>query len=154
MTDPSIQATPPAPSPTPTSEVAPSVTRTGVSVLLFSLIFVALHAALWCALVAYLLFSVPRAEKLFRDFNMQLPALTIFTLAVARWVWNYWYVLLVWVFFGLGIDGAVLAWLYPRRRSLAWVWALLLLLLPLVVWLAILFSIMMPMWKLQDALSR
>jgi hypothetical protein len=152
MTDPSIQATP-NPKPPP-SDAPPSVTRPGFPVLPFTLVFVAIHSALWCVCLGLLMVYGPKAERTFRDFNMTLPALTIYTLAAARWVGNYWYILLIWLVLGLTIDVGLLVMLYPRRRALAWAWALLLLLLPLAVGVVIFFALMMPMWKLLDDLSR
>jgi hypothetical protein len=153
MTDPSIQATPP-PNPATPSDAPPSVMRPAGPVLPFTVTFVSIHTLLWCICFGLLLLYAPKAERTFRDFNMTLPALTIYTLAAARWVGNYWYILLIWLVLGLTVDIGLLVMLYPRRRALAWAWALLLLLLPLVVGLAIFVTLVIPMVKLLDGLSR
>src|SRR4051794_22016718 len=108
MNDPSIQATPASDPAPPPYASPPSVTRPAESVLPFTITFVVLHAILWCALVASLLLYVPRAEKLFRDFNTQLPAVTVTVLIVARWVGNYWYTLPFWLAVLLAADAGLL----------------------------------------------
>ena len=40
-----------------------------------------------------MVFIIPKFEKIFKDFNMKLPALTELLMAVSRWVSMYWYVL-------------------------------------------------------------
>jgi hypothetical protein len=152
MPDPSIQATPP-PNPAMPPD-APPVTRPAAAVLPFTVTFVVLHAFLWCAVVASLLLYVPRAEKLFRDFNMTLPAVTMLVLAVARWVGNYWYILPFWLVYLLAADGGLLVLFYRRRRSLAWAWGLLNAAVPVVLGVLAFLTIQMPMWKLLDGLSR
>src|SRR4051794_23322803 len=40
-----------------------------------------------------MLFIIPKFEKIFKDFNMKLPALTEMLMATSKWFANYWYVL-------------------------------------------------------------
>ncbi len=40
-----------------------------------------------------MIFIIPKFEKIFKDFNMKLPSLTMMLIDVSRWVSNYWYVL-------------------------------------------------------------
>src|SRR3954452_12803170 len=40
-----------------------------------------------------MLFIIPKFEKIFKDFNMKLPALTEMLMAVSHWFGQYWYVL-------------------------------------------------------------
>ena len=40
-----------------------------------------------------MIFIMPKFEKIFKDFNMTLPAITLFLMATSRWFSNYWYVL-------------------------------------------------------------
>jgi hypothetical protein len=152
VTDSSIQATP-TPYPPP-SDAPQAVMRSGYPALPFVLSFVALHAALWCALVAYLLLYVPSAEKTFRDFNLVLPQATQITLAAARWVGNYWYVLPFWLDVLLAADGGLLVLLYRQRRSFAWAWGLLNTAVPIILGVLAFLTILMPVWKLLDGLSR
>jgi type IV pilus assembly protein PilC len=38
-----------------------------------------------------MVFIIPKFEKIFKDFNMTLPALTLTLMNVSRWVSTYWY---------------------------------------------------------------
>src|SRR5438270_7637504 len=40
-----------------------------------------------------MLFIIPKFEKIFKDFNMQLPTLTKMLMATSNWFANYWYIL-------------------------------------------------------------
>src|SRR3954468_5337492 len=40
-----------------------------------------------------MLFIIPKFEKIFKDFNMQLPEMTRILMAVSNWFGQYWYVL-------------------------------------------------------------
>src|SRR5438876_3261616 len=40
-----------------------------------------------------MVFIIPKFEKIFKDFNMTLPSLTLTLMAISRWFSNYWYLL-------------------------------------------------------------
>src|SRR5438105_2471865 len=40
-----------------------------------------------------MLYIIPKFEKIFKDFNMTLPAITLFIMTVSRWFSTYWYLL-------------------------------------------------------------
>jgi type IV pilus assembly protein PilC len=40
-----------------------------------------------------MIWIIPKFEKIFKDFNMRLPDLTLMLMAVSRWFSQYWYVL-------------------------------------------------------------
>jgi type IV pilus assembly protein PilC len=40
-----------------------------------------------------MLYIIPKFEKIFKEFNMELPALTQWLMATSRWFGTYWYVL-------------------------------------------------------------
>ncbi|MFN5290097.1 MAG: type II secretion system F family protein [Planctomycetia bacterium] len=40
-----------------------------------------------------MIFIIPKFEKIFKDFNMKLPALTLALMATSKWVATYWYVI-------------------------------------------------------------
>jgi type IV pilus assembly protein PilC len=44
-------------------------------------------------LMFIMVFIIPKFEKIFKDFNMKLPALTELLMATSRWFSNYWYVI-------------------------------------------------------------
>src|SRR5262249_24581559 len=130
-----------------------SGTRTLVSVLPFTLAFLSVHLIAWFVLIAALLFYVPRSDRLFRDFNMTLPATTTIVVYVSRWACNYWYVLPLWIPFWLAADGVLLAVLRRRRPTLAWAWGLLNSLLPLLFLIVAVYTILVSVGKLLDGIS-
>jgi len=44
-------------------------------------------------LMFIMVFIVPKFEKIFKDFNMTLPTITLFIMTTSRWFSNYWYLL-------------------------------------------------------------
>jgi type IV pilus assembly protein PilC len=46
-----------------------------------------------CILTFIMLYIIPKFEKIFKDFNMKLPAITEWLMATSRWFGTYWYVL-------------------------------------------------------------
>jgi len=71
-------------------EKAQSLKRkiTGAMIYPSVVIFVAISI-----LVFIMIFIIPKFEKIFKDFGMKLPTLTLFLMATSRWVSTYWYVL-------------------------------------------------------------
>jgi hypothetical protein len=135
MTDPSRQPTPPT-------------VRSFTSVLSFTLIFAAIHAALWCIIVTYLILYVPAMERIFKDSNMTLPYMTIFVFQLSRLAANYGYIMS----FLLLLEGGLLAVCQRRSRFLGWMWGLLQVLLPLLSGALVLYAIEWPKMKLLEAL--
>lgn len=145
----SSSISPAQPDPAPVSAANQSL----LSALLFTGFFFALHTLLWCVLAVYLAVYVPAAERDFRDYNMTVPTATLFAMSMSRWVYNYWYVLVLWLPFWFLIDGGILAFLYRRSRLLGWAWALLNTALPLLFLALAYFAIETPLAKLHEALS-
>ena len=56
-------------------------------------LLLAATAVLWAALVAILVFVVPRYEDAFRARAVSLPSPTVWAVAAGRWAELYWYVL-------------------------------------------------------------
>jgi type II secretory pathway component PulF len=128
--------------------------REPFSGLPFAVTFVALHALLCGALAVILLTVVARAERLFRDFNMELPGSTIAVLATGRWFANYWYVVPPFFLLWLVLAAVLLTVLHRRRRwVLAALLALLLLVLPLLAGAFALIAVQSGMTKLLEGLS-
>lgn len=92
----------------------------------FAISATVIHAVLVFVLFFGLLFWVPRYEKIFKDFNMQLPALTNAVMATSRWFREYWYV----VIFHVGLLFAADLWILSRLRRFSrsrrlgqhWLW--------------------------------
>jgi hypothetical protein len=113
-----------------------------------------LQAVLWIAITLVLLLVVPRVAKVFFDFGVKLPQLTLMVIDVATFTARYWYVVLP-----LPIATS-LAWLGGTRalgsRGLAPLriaWQVFTCLVPLVLLAAILLAIVQPLINLQAAIS-
>ena len=156
MSDPLIQATPPAPEPARLRAAVLSAPppRTFLSVLPFTIAFSAIHAVLCLAVAALLIFYIPRVERVLREFNIKLPASTEWVLGVGRWLANYWYILPPSFLLWLVLAGGLLGVLRQYNRGLGWLWALLLLLLPLLAGIFAFFAIWNPYVRLLEGLSR
>ena len=63
-------------------------------------------------LLSAALFVIPRLEETFKDFKLDLPALTKFVLATSRWIRQWGWVLLPLPFF----HAVLVAMWYPRAR--------------------------------------
>jgi type IV pilus assembly protein PilC len=47
-----------------------------------------------CSILTFImLYIIPKFEKIFKDFNMQLPEMTRILMAISNWFGQYWYVL-------------------------------------------------------------
>ena len=91
------------------------------------LILLALHAVCGVAILWLLLKLVPQYEKIFRDFNAELPDLTIMVIRLSAFFGWYWYLLVPLLAMG---DYAILLALHVTRRPrLMMTWGVL-------VWLA------------------
>jgi type II secretory pathway component PulF len=116
---------------------------------------VVVPTVLWLILFAGLLLLVPRYQKTFADFNMTLPTATEAVLAAARWVANYWYVLILWLPFFLVPDAAIVVLLWRRpSRGLGRLWSGLMIALPLLGIGLVVLAIYLPLMKLYEGLSK
>jgi hypothetical protein len=124
----------------------------------FAIIATVIHAVLAFVLFFGLLFWVPRYEKIFNDFNMQLPAMTKALIATSRWLGDYWYV----VIFPVGLLFAAGLWIlsrlcrFPRSRRLGlhWLWFIVVTLLLLLASGTAVISIWLPYMKLNQGLRK
>ncbi len=95
---------------------------------------------LWLAVVAQLVFIVPRSEGVFGDFKMKMPLLTEWVIHHSRWAVPAIAITALLVCISLG------------RRS-PWPWLFLLLLLPLVINVLVGASLYFPYMELLDGLG-
>jgi type II secretory pathway component PulF len=123
---------------------------------LYTAAFVLAEAVVWLAWLALMLICGPRSLRTFRDFNMKLPWLTEQFMAGSMWLTHYWYVLIPVIPCLLAATGVVdfLLRREERTRSVAWLWTVLMLLLPMAVLLISGLALYLPMIKLQEGLSR
>ncbi|HEY7308085.1 MAG TPA: hypothetical protein VH643_01875 [Gemmataceae bacterium] len=120
-----------------------------------TVLMVAVHSLLWSVVLLGLFLEVPRAEKVFRDFNIKLPVMTQLVLFLGRWVENHAPEVGSFVFFLLVVDGLS----YYRLRSsapqfLSKLWAFSMFLLPIVAIVGIAIGILKPLIALQEGLSK
>jgi type II secretory pathway component PulF len=100
---------------------------------LFAIAAVAVHFIATVFSVVGLMIFGPRCEKVFQDFNLKPDDLTMFALAVSRWLNNYWYVLAIFLVpcFVVDLIAQFLLHRWHRTRVWAYVAAVLILLLVL-----------------------
>jgi type II secretory pathway component PulF len=116
---------------------------------------VAIPATLWVCYFAGLILVVPRYKKIFAEFNLRLPDLTIAVIAVTDWAVTYWYVLVLSLPFLLAPDVAVVLLLWRSgRRGLVWVWGGVMIALPLVAGLLVVVAIHLALTNLLEGLSK
>src|SRR5437588_3263398 len=71
-------------------EKAQSLKRKITGAMIYPIVVILVAVAI---LTFIMLVIIPKFEKIFKDFNMKLPALTQMLMDVSRWFGNYWYVL-------------------------------------------------------------
>lgn len=123
--------------------VIPRAIRTTVLMIL-------LHSFLWAAALFGLFVWVPRAEQVFRDFNVKLPTLTKTVTDLSRRVESHIFFVGTFLFFLLVMDGMI----YFRLRSSApgfvnRLWAASMFTLPVAVIIATIIGLMTPLTTLQ-----
>jgi type II secretory pathway component PulF len=129
-------------------------TRRGTDLLTSGLTVMG-HALLRTALFVGLFLIVPRYDKLFRDYGMNLPWLTENVITVSRWVVNGCFLLVMSVPFLIALDFGILFHLRSRgRQLLSWLWSFLLLFIPGIVVVLCAVAIWLPYQKLHEGLSK
>jgi hypothetical protein len=119
-------------------------------------ILAALHAFLWITLAFVMIFVVNRFHRQFRDFGMELPAISQFVMAASDWFINYWYLFLLVLppLLLLEATGLLLLRLNPMTKPLGIVWAGITTLLPCIAFGLVLVGLWLPWMKLQEGLSK
>ena len=156
MTDPSIQPAPHSPKPTPTGNLASesAVMASFQGVLRFTLIFGIVHAMLWCACIGLLLLYVPPAEQRFREYNMVLPRVTKFIIALSHIANDYFQLLPFLLAFWLLFEVPLLGILRHQSRGRGWAWGILHTLLPLLFLALVVYAVKLPLRMVTEGLSR
>jgi type II secretory pathway component PulF len=127
----------------PTNE-SPTSTAAGV----LSVVFVLIHAVLAAVLLVGLVGFVPRFEKMFADFDYELPVMTQWTIYLSRSAVSYWYLLVVAGGLLLAIDFAVLIALGRSGRLLQCLWGLLWIIVPMFIAVWLTLAIWLPLSRL------
>ncbi len=102
-----------------------------------------LHALLWFVTICVMLFIVPRFERIFLDFEVALPQITIFVLWLSHHVVSLFAFFLVPLFL---VDSMVIAALRrrPDRTKLGIFWTVLMLGLPTILLFFSLIALLLP----------
>ena len=110
------------------------------------------HAVIWSALFAEVIFIFPPMASQYKEFNVRFPAAAEAGFALARLVDGHAY---IWPVVLLA-DGAVYLMLRQAKegRLLGRLWSICMILLPILIlaWLG--FSLYLSWWKLKEALAR
>src|SRR6516162_3280491 len=71
-------------------EKAQSLKRKITGAMVYPVVVILVAVIILCFIMIWI---VPKFEKIFKDFNLTLPAITLFIMAVSRWFSTYWYLL-------------------------------------------------------------
>jgi type IV pilus assembly protein PilC len=71
-------------------EKAQSLKRKITGAMIYPCVVILVAVVILCFIMIVI---VPKFEKIFKDFNMTLPSITLFLMATARWFSTYWYLL-------------------------------------------------------------
>jgi type II secretory pathway component PulF len=108
------------------------------------------HLIALTVLIGVLVGAMPRYEMFCKDWNLQLPDTTIFTLSLSAWMTSYWPLPLL----GLVPDGIVyflLARLKPRINWCAAAWAVVPLLFTILLLGAVAAGMCLPLLPLSPS---
>lgn len=115
-----------------------------------------IHFLLWSALLGSLVVAGPRFDRMFRDYNMKLPATTELVVSLSGAVTAVLPLAVVAVFLLLGVDFVVmyLAARHPNTRVLGRLWAIAMALVPLFGLVIVWFGLLLAWWHLYEGLRR
>ncbi len=71
-------------------EKSQSLKRKITGAMIYPCVVILVAVTILCFIM---IFIVPKFEKIFKDFNMTLPSITLFLMSTARWFSTYWYLL-------------------------------------------------------------
>src|SRR5438270_9112643 len=71
-------------------EKAQSLKRRVTGAMVYPIAVITVAILILCFIMIYI---IPKFEKIFKDFQMQLPALTQALMATSRWFSTYWYII-------------------------------------------------------------
>ena len=105
------------------------------------------HSLLWIVLLGMMLYYVPSFVKTFADFDVEVPAMTVWVIAWSSLSVRFWYAILPAIAVLCAGDLAVLYVLYlsPKVVVLRWLWSGLMLLAPLALIGLTVLAIQLPM---------
>jgi type II secretory pathway component PulF len=117
---------------------------------------VTVHASLWIALFLLMVVVVPGYTSRFKNFDMQVPALTESVLGLSNWFVDYCWLLPFAFFPLLALDGMlVFRWgQKPSTRKLSYLWSGLMIALPVLACVVTVIGLRLAVVKFQEGFSR
>jgi type II secretory pathway component PulF len=112
-----------------------------------------LHAIAGAALAAFLIFVAPRMDKLFADFQTELPVLTNWVLEAGRVCSKFWHGLLVLAIAALVVDYYVLRAAHRHGPTAATIWSFGITILFNLLLLAGVIALFLPLRRVLWSLS-
>jgi hypothetical protein len=114
-------------------------------------LFLALHLVFGAIALGLMLRYVPQCEKVFKDFGVKLPEMTILVFDLSMWVRRSWFLIPV----PAACDLALLFWLYETRQTgLLAVWGVLAWLAEVLLIGLILLAILVPTTDMVQHVSK
>jgi type II secretory pathway component PulF len=113
-----------------------------------------LDALLWFALPLQLILTVPKFKRVFDDFGLKLPDLTVCVVNVSMWFADYWWVVAPAYFAGLVALIGIGFLCRKRGRRTFWTWFLLTAGSAILLNGLVLFAVEAPYHALLEGLSR
>ncbi|MBN1588587.1 MAG: hypothetical protein JW888_03640 [Pirellulales bacterium] len=115
----------------------------------------ALHGALWIVFWGMIFQQVGSFQKIFIDFDVELPVMTAWAITLANCLHGYWYLILP-VMAALWVGDLVVVYALYQRPKLAvlkWLWLIAMFLLPLgaIAWIVV--ALWIPLISLTQSLS-
>jgi hypothetical protein len=106
---------------------------------------VSIHIALWLAVLAVMIFWVPRFQGPLADLKFKVPQATVFIFDISNLVLDSWFLFgpLI-VILLLCVDGPIYFFLRRRYPNMSWLWSALMILLPLAVVSIIFIALSLP----------
>jgi type II secretory pathway component PulF len=109
---------------------------------------------LWLALPIQLIVTVPKFKRVFDDFGMKLPDLTLVVVDVSMWFVDYWWVIAPAFLAGLVALVGIGFLCRNRSRRAFWGWFLLTAGPAVLLNLLVLYAVESPYMALMEGLSR
>src|SRR6266567_4266842 len=69
-------------------EKAQSLKRKVIGAMVYPIAVITVAVGILCFIMTYI---IPKFQKIFNDFNLQLPALTLWLMKTSEWFASYWY---------------------------------------------------------------
>lgn len=122
----------------------------------FAWIFAGVHGFLWIDFGFGLVVFGPGFQRTFRIYRLALPSLTEMVLHWARWLVNYWYILVPALALFLALDWRLMLFLRqrPADKTMSLVWAWSMVAIPLTMALIAVVGLMLPLTTTHTHLSK